>query len=235
MFGKNLSLVTMTNSAGRIEFSSIIMEMKFDHIIEQRTTQAERGILMSKRDGELARILRLPKIRHMGIVVEGIERAVKYYSETFGMGPWFRSTLPAGDNYLRGETKINTEYETASAFSGRMEYQLIEVTGGDRDVCLEHLEKHGEGFHHVGGYVKNIETRLRTYKDLGIGVLQTGIVKSGGKGGGVVTKYAYLDTAAIGGVIFELLQIDFLGMHISSSRFWYELGSRTGSIEKMKA
>ena len=169
------------------------------------------------------------------MVVEDINRAVKYYSDAFRMGPWFKSKIPAGENYLRGEERINTEYETASTFSGRMEYQLIEVTGGDRDACLDHLEKHGEGFHHVGGYVRNIETRLRTYKELGIGVLQTGVVKSGGKMGGVVTKYAYLDTAAIGGVIFELLQIDVLGINISSSRFWFELGSLAGSIEKFRS
>ena len=188
---------------------------------------------MNEKNRGLARALRLPKIRHMGMVVEDIDRAVEYYSNTFLMGPWFKSKVPAGENYLRGEKKINTEYETASTFSGKMEYQLIEVKGGDRDACIDHLEKHGEGFHHVGVYVGDIERRLSACKELGIGVLQTGIVKSGGKIG-VVTKYAYLDTAAIGGVIFELLQINVLGVNISSSRFWFELGSLMGSIEKMK-
>ena len=189
---------------------------------------------MNEKNGELAKILKLPKIRHMGMVVEDLDRAVKYYSDTFRMGPWFKSKVPAGENYLRGEEKINTEYETASTFSGKMEYQLIEVKGGDRDACLDHLEKHGEGFHHVGVYVKDIDRRLSACKELGIGALQTGIVRSGGKVGGVVTRYAYLDTAAIGGIIFELLQIDFLGTHISSSRFWFELGSISGNLEKLK-
>jgi catechol 2,3-dioxygenase-like lactoylglutathione lyase family enzyme len=189
---------------------------------------------MIRKNGEFARFLRLPTIRHMGIVVEDIERAVKYYSDTFRMGPWFKSKIPAGENYLRGEKRINTEYETASTFSGRMEYQLIEVKGGDRDICLEHLENYGEGFHHVGGYVKNIEARLSAYREVGIGVLQTGVVKSKGKLGGIVTKYAYLDTAAIGGVIFELIQIGVVGINIGSSRFWFELGNLVGSIEKMK-
>ncbi|RJP73809.1 MAG: hypothetical protein C4532_03865 [Candidatus Abyssobacteria bacterium SURF_17] len=189
---------------------------------------------MVEKNGGLARILRLPKIRHMGIVVENIEKAVKYYSDTFQMGPWFKSRVPAGENYLRGEKRINTEYETASTFSGKMEYQLIEVKGGDRDICLDHIEKRGEGVHHVGGYVNNIETRISAYKELGVGVLQTGVVHSGRKVGSVVTKYAYLDTAAIGGVVFELIQIDVFGMNISSSRFWFELGSLMGSVEKMK-
>lgn len=189
---------------------------------------------MNERNRELASILKLPTIRHMGIVVKDIERTVKYYSDTFRMGPWFRSKAPAGENYLRGEKKINTEYVTASTFSGNMEYQLIEVKGGDRDACIDHLEKHGEGFHHVGVCVKNIEKRLRAYNDMGIGVLQTGCLKGGGKVGRVVTKYAYLDTMKIGGVVFELIQIDVLGINISSSRFWFEFGSLVGSIEKMK-
>jgi hypothetical protein len=115
-----------------------------------------------------------------------------------------------------------------------MEYQLIEVTGGDRDACLEHLEKHGEGFHHVGVYVNDIDRRLNACEELGIGMLQTGVVRSGGKVGGVTTRYAYLDTVAIGGIIFELLQIDFMGTHISSSRFWFELGALSGGLEKVR-
>ena len=95
-------------------------------------------------------------------------------------------------------------------------------------------EKHGEGFHHVGVYVGDIERRLGACKELGIGTLQSGVVKSGGRMGGVVTQYAYLDTRSIGGVIFELLQIDVLGINISSSRFWFELGSLAGNMEKLK-
>ena len=189
---------------------------------------------MNKRNRELAKTLKLPKIRHMGIVVENLDRAVTYYSNTFRIGPWFKANFAGGENYLRGEEKIDTEYETASAFSGRMEYQLIEVKGGDRDACLEHLEKHGEGIHHLGVYVKDIEKRLRAYRELGIGTLQTGTLRSGGKVGGTVSKYAYLDTAAIGGVIFELIQINFLGTTIKSSRFWFELGSIAGDLKKVK-
>lgn len=183
---------------------------------------------------ELAQKLKLPKIKHMGLVVEDIDRAIKYYSEAFRFGPWFKAKFTGGDHYLRGKDKIETEYETASTFSGGMEYQLIEVKGGDRDACLEHLEKYGEGIHHLGAYVNNIEQRLLAYKELGIEILQSGEIKSGGKIGGSVSKYAYLDTAAIGGVNFELIQIQFLGMNISSSRFWFELGSISGDLEKLK-
>ena len=190
---------------------------------------------MNERNLELAKTLKLPKIRHMGIVVEDLDKAIKYYSEIFRIGPWFKANFAGGgENYLRGEQKINTEYETASAFSGKIEYQLIEVKGGDRDACIEHLEKHGEGIHHLGVYVNDIEKRLSAYEALGIGVLQTGTLKSGGKVGGTVAKYAYLDSAAIGGVVFELIQIEFLGTTISSSRFWFELGAISGDLQKLK-
>lgn len=189
---------------------------------------------MNTASRELARTLKLPKIRHMGIVVENLDRAIDYYSETFGFGPWFKARFSEGENYLRGEERIDTEYETASTFSGKMEYQLIEVKGGDRDSCIDHLEKYGEGIHHLGAYVNNIEQRLHAYETMGIGVLQTGTLKSGGKIGGTVSKYAYLDSAALGGVVFELIQIDVLGVSINSSRFWFELGSIAGDLEKLK-
>lgn len=187
---------------------------------------------MNESNENPARKLGLPKIRHIGIVVENIDRTIRYYSDTFRIQPWFKTKFTGGENYLRGVDKINTEYATASAFSGKVEYQLIQVTGGERDVCLDYLEKHGEGVHHFGVYVRDLDRRLRMYKEMGVGVLQSGILKSGGKAGGAVSKYAYLDTAGIGGIVFELIQIDLLGIGISSSRFWFELGGITGYLEK---
>ena len=189
---------------------------------------------MNRENRELIKTLKLPKIRHMGIVVQNIDRAINYYSDIFQIGPWFKTRFTGGENYLRGEEKINTEYETASAFLGKVEYQLIEVKRGDRDACLDHLEQHGEGLHHVGVYVNNTEVRLSAYNELGVDVLQTCSMKCGGRVGGTLAKYAYLDSASIGGIIFELIQIDFLGTTISSSRFWFELGSISGNLEKLK-
>ena len=189
---------------------------------------------MNELNRAVARTLKLPKIRHLGIIVKNLDRAIKFYADTFRIGPWFKANFAGGENYLRGEERINTEYETASTFFGKMEYQLIEIKGGDRDACMDHFEKHGEGLHHLGVYVNNIEERLRAYRERGIGVLQTGTLRSGGRVGGTVSKYAYLDTAGIGGVIFELIQIEFLGTTISSSRFWFELGSISGDLQKLK-
>ncbi len=74
---------------------------------------------MKEINRELARALKLPRIRHMGFIVKDIDKAIRHYSDTFRLGPWFRTTSSkGGENYLRGEQRIDTTYETASTFSG---------------------------------------------------------------------------------------------------------------------
>ncbi|MEI2611616.1 MAG: VOC family protein [Candidatus Promineifilaceae bacterium] len=118
-------------------------------------------------------------------------------------------------------------------FPGRLEIQLIQVVGGDRDALTDHLERHGAGVHHVGVYVNNIARWVCFYKEQGITVLQSGVLQSPGSRWGTMTQYAYLDTTGVGGLVLELIQIHVLGFNISSSRFWFELGTWLGQIEKL--
>lgn len=175
---------------------------------------------------------KLPPIRHVGIVVTDLAAAMAHYTTCWGLGPWFKPRFNHGDNFLHGTEPINTEYALASAFSGPLEIQLIQVVGGDRDVLTEHLERHGGGIHHVGVYVKNIARWVRFYKERGLTVLQTGVLQSPGSRWGTVSQYAYLDTTEVGGLVLELIQIKVLGFNIGSSRFWFEWGTLLGQLEK---
>ena len=175
---------------------------------------------------------KLPPIRHVGIVVTDLAAAMAHYPPCWGLGPWFKARFNHGDNFLHGTERINTEYALASAFSGPLEIQLIQVVGGDRDALTDHLERHGAGVHHVGVYVKNMARCVDLYKEQGITVLQSGVLQSPGSRWGTVTRYAYLDTTAVGGMVLELLQIDVLGINIGSSRFWFELGTWLGQMGK---
>ena len=176
---------------------------------------------------------KLPPIRHLGIVVTDLASAITHYRTQWGLGPWFKPRFSGGDNFLHGTEPINTEYALASAFSGPLEIQLIQVVGGDRDALTDHLERHGAGVHHVGVYVNNIARWVCFYKEQGITVLQSGVLQSPGSRWGTMTQYAYLDTTGVGGLVLELIQIHVLGFNISSSRFWFELGTWLGQIEKL--
>jgi methylmalonyl-CoA/ethylmalonyl-CoA epimerase len=189
---------------------------------------------MSQLNEKLMRVLGLPAVRQIGIVVKSIDETVRYFSETFAMGPWFRPRETREEHLLRGEERINPELDMVMAFSGKVQYELIQHLGGDRSIQRDYLDTYGEGIHHLGFYVSNIDERLNMLEEIGIGVLQSGCIKTMGRAGESRTSYAYLDTARIGGIIFELIDTKYLGMNIRMSRFWFELGSVTGDIEKIR-
>jgi len=176
----------------------------------------------------------LPNVRQIGIVVKSAPEAIRYYSDTFGIGPWFRPKLTGQHHFLAGQHPSQFDLDLVFAFAGKIQYEIIEHKGGDRSIYRDHMDTHGEGVHHLGFYVNDFDTRLAAYKEAGIGVLQSGSLASAGSGGGTVTKYAYLDTAAIAGVIIEIIETRFLKVGIGMSRFWFELGALMGDAERIR-
>jgi len=76
--------------------------------------------------------------------------------------------------------------------------ELIESVKGIEEMESDMHEEKGEGIHHIGFDVKDMDEKIKLSKELGIDILQTGRTPAGG--------FAYLNTEKIGGVIFELIQ-----------------------------
>ncbi len=183
---------------------------------------------------KLIKTLRLPRFKQIGIIVNDLDEAIKYYFGTFNIGPWFRTDFTNKKHLFRGREEVHYGLDIAIAFSGKIQFELISPKEGDRNIHSDYLKSHGEGIHHLGFFVTGIEKKVDILERLGIGVLQSGFLESKGKAGGSVTKYAYLDTTKIGGIVFELIQTKFVGVNIEMSRFWFELGNITGDVEKMR-
>ena len=66
------------------------------------------------------------------------------------------------------------------------------------------LKEHGEGVHHLGLPVDDLDRAIARYKDLGYGVVQSGAWGDVGKPGS--GRYAYMSTDSIGGVTGELIR-----------------------------
>ncbi|MFN7993767.1 MAG: VOC family protein [Bryobacteraceae bacterium] len=66
------------------------------------------------------------------------------------------------------------------------------------------LNVHGEGVHHVGVPVADLDKSIAEYKEMGYGVLQSGAWGDLPKKGS--GQYAYMDTDSIGGVSVELIR-----------------------------
>ena len=133
--------------------------------------------------------LQLKSVDQIGVVVRDIDRTIASWSELFGLGPWiFRdfSTSDAEGRPVKGKL--------AFARIGTVQLELIQPVEG-LPFYSEFLDRHGEGLHHLGFFVDDLEGEVNNLLAQGAGILSSGP--------GI---YAYLDTGSPGGIIFELIR-----------------------------
>ncbi len=85
---------------------------------------------------------------------------------------------------------------------GRIVYEWVHPLKGPT-VYLDHMEKHGEGFHHIAFQVDDLDQEVARWNALGFPFIQGGAWGEKGKPGW--GRYAYQDTDAIAGAEVELL------------------------------
>jgi len=112
-----------------------------------------------------------------------------------------------------------------------MEYELIQVKGGDECIYSEMLRKSGGGIHHLGSVVWDFDGKLAKVRAAGIHVIQSGTITTKGA---AVTKYAYLDTVARCGIITELIETKLMEIHVPQNRLMMAIGRITGDVEMLR-
>ncbi len=130
------------------------------------------------------------KVDQIGIVVKDMEATMNFYERMFGIEP-----------FPTVESAVNSAKLKFGLFQlGEVQIELIQVLEGET-IHSEFLEKRGEGLHHLGFFVEDIEKELARLEKGGIKVLERGTVLG-------VVKFAYLDTEKRLGVVLELIQLD---------------------------
>ena len=131
---------------------------------------------------------KFPQVDQIGIVVKDMEKSLKFYEQMFG--PPF---LTLESDVKSGKLKI-------SLFQvGEIQLELIEVVEGET-IHSKFLRETGEGLHHIGFIVEDIEEELIRLEKEGISVLERGIIQE-------MVKFVYLDTQKRLGIILELIQL----------------------------
>ena len=132
-------------------------------------------------------------IDQVAVVVRDLDRTMERYTEEFGIGPW--SIYTFSPDWIHGMTFRGKEQpysmKVAFAYVGDMMYELIEPVQGS-NTYEEFLNEHGEGLHHLGYFVDDIDTAIEEMEGKGYPVLQSGR-GFGTDGDGA---YAYFDVGA---------------------------------------
>lgn len=134
--------------------------------------------------------------RQVCVLSHDLDATIRAYYEIAGIGPWAVWTPSLTDTKVRG-TPTPFSMKLALAWSGDFMWEVVQPLD-DRSIYAEVLRTRGEGMHHVlvDTADHEFEAALATFAARGCSVLMEGRWGS--------TDFAYVDTQATLGQIFEL-------------------------------
>jgi hypothetical protein len=138
----------------------------------------------------------LPDVSHIGVVTNDLDKSMRELEDLYGLKPFLVMEPGYVNTYLRGKP-ANFRLRSAFYQSGQVIFEIISVLEGET-IYGEWLAEKGEGLHHLGYDIEDMEKWIDHYEKKGVGVLQRG------ERPGV--KWAYLDTTAYTGMIVELIE-----------------------------
>jgi methylmalonyl-CoA epimerase len=128
------------------------------------------------------------KINHLGIATNGIDEALKFWSDALGL------------ENVHTEIVEDQKVKVAMLPLGESRIELLEPTSGDSPIS-KFLEKRGGGIHHIAVEVENIEASLAKLKGQGMRLIDE-TPRLGAEG----CLVAFVHPASTNGVLLELIQ-----------------------------
>ena len=135
----------------------------------------------------------LTRIDHVGIACHDLEETIAFYMATFGLAVVARETH--ADQGVH-----EAMLQVTGAPAGSSYVQLLQPTHADTPVG-RFLARRGEGIHHVGYGVDDIEAALRSVAATGVR-----LVDERPRHGSMGASIAFLHPGDAGGVLTELVQ-----------------------------
>lgn len=128
------------------------------------------------------------RVDHVGIAVRDLEAAISFYERAFGVAVAHRDRVE------------DQGVEEALIRVGESYIQLLQPTGPDTPVG-KFIERRGEGVHHVGYGVSDLEGTLERLRAEGLQLIDEK-PRPGSRG----TMVAFVHPRSVGGVLVELVQ-----------------------------
>ncbi|MGE0822761.1 MAG: VOC family protein [Candidatus Binatia bacterium] len=145
------------------------------------------------------------EMRQIAFVVRDLDQALRYWTETLGVGPFFlfRKFIP--DNYrYRGEPAPAPHLTLALGFSGGVQVELIQQHDDHPSAYRDFLLSGREGCQHVSSWVTPTEydQTMAAARARGVTVAHEGVVP----GSSIRFVYFATDTSP-GGLLYEMADL----------------------------
>ena len=171
--------------------------------------------------------LDFPRVGQLGFVVNDIEASISSYASFYNVDKWFEPIYVEKVFQIGGE-KVELDLRLLFAFSGGLQLELIQTGSQIPHLYAQHLERYGEGLHHLGFFISNFDQRMQMVESIGIPVLLQGSFRTAGGGR---ARFAYLDTQQYCGVIMEFIEVKLYGISLPQREFTWNIGALTGDAE----
>jgi methylmalonyl-CoA/ethylmalonyl-CoA epimerase len=135
----------------------------------------------------------LTRIDHVGIACRNLEVTMAFYEATFGLTVVSRETIT--EQGVKEAMLV-----VADAPAGRSYVQLLEPLSPDTPVG-RFLARRGQGVHHIGYGVADIEAAMAALSAAGVRLLD-----SRPRHGSMGAAIAFLHPGDVGGVLTELVE-----------------------------
>lgn len=132
--------------------------------------------------------MKLQRIDHVGYAVEDLEAAIRYHERLYGAEVAHRETIET-DGVAEALLAVGPSY-----------IQLLTPTRDDSPVA-RFLERNGEGVHHIGYGVADIEATFKELSELGVRLVEDH-PRPGSRG----CTVAFLHPKGSMGVLVELVE-----------------------------
>ena len=133
--------------------------------------------------------MQVKSIDHISYAVKDIDRVIEAWSRLYGIEPWTFKENGGAD--VKGRP---WKIRMAFAYVGPVEIELVQCLEG-RIFQSKFIDKWGEGVHHIGIYVDDVDAEMEKLVSEGATLL----IHDPG-------RFAYLDAGGPGGAIFELMK-----------------------------
>jgi methylmalonyl-CoA epimerase len=127
------------------------------------------------------------QIDHLGIAVESIDEALRFYADALGA------------EVVHRETIAHERVHVAMLPVGESRIELLEAAGPD-SVIAKFIERRGPGLHHIALRVDDLAASLARLKAGGAKLLNEPRAGAGGH------TYVFVHPSSTGGVLLELIQ-----------------------------
>jgi methylmalonyl-CoA/ethylmalonyl-CoA epimerase len=154
-------------------------------------------MLQSSNEGKFPAPFDHARLYHVGVCVKNIAETVEFYESVFGIGPFAYRDVTYDNATFHG-TVAGYRGKRAFAQMGPMMLELIELIDGPT-IHQEFMDVHGEGLHHLGFEVDDLQASMDEARRRGLEITQS-FTRHDGSG------FAYYDSDRVGGVIFEVVE-----------------------------